>query len=91
MGFLDKLATWLNLKRQEAYILCIGLDNSGKSTIINKLKPAQVRSDTTLYHIALTDPGRPMLGVKFHCLKSQCRSLVSASRNTPCGQAVSPR
>ena len=89
MGFLDRLATWLNLKRQEAYILCIGLDNSGKSTIINKLKPAQVRSDRTLY--ALTYPGRAMLGcVKFHCLKSQCRSHVSAFRNT-CGQTVSPR
>jgi ADP-ribosylation factor-like protein 6 len=43
MGFLETLATWLSLKRKEAYVLCVGLDNSGKSTIINKLKPAQTK------------------------------------------------
>ncbi|XP_076819329.1 ADP-ribosylation factor-like protein 6 [Clavelina lepadiformis] len=43
MGWLEKLANWLQVRKKEASILCIGLDNSGKSTIINKLKPANAR------------------------------------------------
>lgn len=43
MGFFDSFARWLGLKKKTAAVLCVGLDNSGKSTIINKLKPAQVK------------------------------------------------
>ncbi|XP_013919323.1 PREDICTED: ADP-ribosylation factor-like protein 6 isoform X4 [Thamnophis sirtalis] len=45
MGLFDKLACWLGLKKKEVHVLCLGLDNSGKTTIINKLKPynAQVQ------------------------------------------------
>nr|XP_005992054.1 PREDICTED: ADP-ribosylation factor-like protein 6 isoform X2 [Latimeria chalumnae] len=43
MGLFDKLASWLGLKRREVNVLCLGLDNSGKSTIINHLKPASAR------------------------------------------------
>ncbi|KAG7264681.1 hypothetical protein CRUP_035340 [Coryphaenoides rupestris] len=39
MGLFDKLAGWLGLKRKEVNVLCLGLDNSGKTTIINQLKP----------------------------------------------------
>ncbi|NP_001171750.1 ADP-ribosylation factor-like protein 6 [Saccoglossus kowalevskii] len=39
MGLLDKLAAWLGFKKKEVHVLCIGLDNSGKTTIINQLKP----------------------------------------------------
>ncbi|XP_077992319.1 ADP-ribosylation factor-like protein 6 isoform X2 [Glandiceps talaboti] len=39
MGFLDKLSAWLGFKKKEVHILCVGLDNSGKTTIINQLKP----------------------------------------------------
>uniref|UniRef100_A0AAQ4Q6Q7 ADP-ribosylation factor-like protein 6 n=1 Tax=Gasterosteus aculeatus aculeatus TaxID=481459 RepID=A0AAQ4Q6Q7_GASAC len=41
MGLFDKLAGWLGLKK-EVNVLCLGLDNSGKTTIINQLKPANV-------------------------------------------------
>ncbi|XP_055499659.1 ADP-ribosylation factor-like protein 6 isoform X2 [Leucoraja erinacea] len=40
MGLLDKLSACLRLRRKSANILCLGLDNSGKSTIIDRLKPA---------------------------------------------------
>uniref|UniRef100_A0A3B4D2Q2 ADP-ribosylation factor-like protein 6 n=1 Tax=Pygocentrus nattereri TaxID=42514 RepID=A0A3B4D2Q2_PYGNA len=39
MGLFDKLAGWLGLKKKEVNVLCLGLDNSGKTTIINQLKP----------------------------------------------------
>ena len=42
MGFLDSLVTWLGLKNKEARVLCVGLDNSGKTTLINQLKPEAV-------------------------------------------------
>lgn len=41
MGLFDKLAGWLGLKK-EVNVLCLGLDNSGKTTIINHLKPTNV-------------------------------------------------
>ena len=44
MGFLDRLAALFGLKKKEAHVLCIGLDNSGKTTIINRLKPEKVRT-----------------------------------------------
>ena len=44
MGFLDKLSQIFGRKK-EASILCLGLDNSGKTTIINRLKPE--KSQTT--------------------------------------------
>jgi len=46
MGLFDALANWLGLKRKKAKVICVGLDNSGKTTIINKMKPATV--DTKL-------------------------------------------
>lgn len=42
MGLLDKLTGWLGLKKKEVNVLCLGLDNSGKTTIINQLKPSNV-------------------------------------------------
>lgn len=47
MGLFDKLANWLGIKKKEINVLCVGLDNSGKTTVINKLKPDRV-SGTTL-------------------------------------------
>ena len=42
MGFFDRLGRLLGLKKKELNVLCIGLDNSGKTSIINKLKPDKV-------------------------------------------------
>lgn len=44
MGVFDNLVKWLGLKKKEVNVLCLGLDNSGKTTIINKLKPDRVSS-----------------------------------------------
>ncbi|KAF7211704.1 ADP-ribosylation factor-like protein 6 [Nothobranchius furzeri] len=42
MGLFDKLVGWLGLKK-EVNVLCLGLDNSGKTTIINRLKPSNAQ------------------------------------------------
>lgn len=38
MGLLDKLVHYLGLKKKEVKILVVGLNNSGKSTVVNNLK-----------------------------------------------------
>ncbi|KAF4106580.1 hypothetical protein G5714_012570 [Onychostoma macrolepis] len=43
-GLFDKLAGWLGLKKKEVNVLCLGLDNSGKTTIINQLKPSNAQA-----------------------------------------------
>ncbi len=39
MGLFDMIASALGLSRREARVLVVGLDNSGKTTLINHLKP----------------------------------------------------
>ena len=45
MGILDRLVRWLGINRSEAKVLVVGLDNSGKTTIINHLKPVDHQRD----------------------------------------------
>ncbi|RMZ96028.1 ADP-ribosylation factor 6 [Brachionus plicatilis] len=44
MGLLDKLESFLGGKKKDFNILVIGLDNSGKSTVVNNLKPNDDRA-----------------------------------------------
>ena len=43
-GIFSKLKRMLGFPRNEVQILVIGLDNSGKTTIINHIKPKQLQS-----------------------------------------------
>ena len=44
MAFFTKLLTFLGFKKREANILVVGLDNSGKTTIMNHFKPAEEKT-----------------------------------------------
>jgi ADP-ribosylation factor-like protein 6 len=44
MGLFKKLATALGLSKHEVRIVVVGLDNSGKTTLINHVKPSKVTS-----------------------------------------------
>lgn len=44
MGLFDKLATMLKVKKEQVNILLVGLNNSGKSTIVNHFKDTDERS-----------------------------------------------
>ena len=46
MGLFSKLAEFLGVKKKEANVVVVGLDNSGKTTILNYMKP-EVNSHTT--------------------------------------------
>jgi len=41
MGVFDRFARWLGIKKKDVNVLILGLDNSGKTTIINHLKPEE--------------------------------------------------
>ncbi|KAM3956810.1 ADP ribosylation factor-like 6 [Aphomia sociella] len=44
MGLLDKLSIWLGRGKTEVTVLVLGLDNSGKSTLLNTLRPTELRA-----------------------------------------------
>ena len=44
MGLLSKLVEWLGVKKKEANIVVVGLDNSGKTTILNHMKPDETKT-----------------------------------------------
>ena len=38
MGLIDRLLKIFGVKKDGAKVVCVGLDNSGKTTLLNKLK-----------------------------------------------------
>lgn len=48
MGLFDMLANILKIKKEQINILVVGLNNSGKSTIVNHFKDPEERSSVTL-------------------------------------------
>ena len=44
MGLFKKLSQMLAPGKTKVRVICVGLDNSGKSTLINFLKPKKVGS-----------------------------------------------
>lgn len=54
MGVFDNLMKWLGLKRKEVKVLCVGLDNSGKTTVLNQLKPEESRVKNVVPTIGFT-------------------------------------
>lgn len=44
MGLFDKLANMLKMKKEQINILVVGLNNSGKSTIVNHFKNPNERT-----------------------------------------------
>lgn len=44
MGLFDKLANMLKIKKEQINILVVGLNNSGKSTIVNHFKNPDERA-----------------------------------------------
>ena len=53
----------MGIRKKEINVLCIGLDNSGKTTIINKLKPDKVYENLVDYNWLTTDVKRSKLGL----------------------------
>jgi ADP-ribosylation factor-like protein 6 len=54
MGLFDRLAQWLGIKKKSSCVLCVGLDNSGKTTIINRLKPDRAQTTDIVPTVGFT-------------------------------------
>lgn len=48
MGLFDKLVSLLKIKKEQINILVAGLNNSGKSTIVNHFKNPDEKSSITV-------------------------------------------
>ena len=55
MGILQRLLDAIGFAKPQCKVLCVGLDNSGKSTVIQHLKPKQVRICTLSVDLKLLD------------------------------------
>ena len=65
MGFWNSFLTWLKIKKKEANILIVGLDNSGKSTIVQYFQsPGAKRTETV-----------PTIGFRVDKIKSKFLQL----------------
>ncbi|XP_030850611.1 ADP-ribosylation factor-like protein 6 [Strongylocentrotus purpuratus] len=65
MGLLDYFARLFGSSKKEAQVLCVGLDNSGKSTIINRLKPDESTSEDIVATVGFTVERFQTPGVRF--------------------------
>jgi len=65
MGLFDKLSGLFRVKKREASIICVGLDNSGKTTIINKLKPDKCQVTDVAPTVGFTVEKLAMPGLAF--------------------------
>ena len=43
MGFFDKLVSLFGIKKKECRVVVVGLDNSGKTTVLNHFKPMEAK------------------------------------------------
>ncbi|XP_024919495.1 ADP-ribosylation factor-like protein 3 [Cynoglossus semilaevis] len=80
MGLLDKLSRWLGLRKKEVNVLCLGLDNSGKTTIINQLKPPHQTNllgplSPEWKHVTQTPAQEIVPTIGFNIEKFKCSSL----------------
>lgn len=48
MGLLDSLIEWLGLSRREVNVLVVGLDNSGKTSLLKFLRPQEAQTGDTV-------------------------------------------
>lgn len=64
MGLWDSFIEWLGFGKREANVLVVGLDNSGKSSILNHLRPKESQVVETV----------PTIG--FNIEKIECKGLT---------------
>jgi len=72
MGLFDRLVSALGLRKRECNVLVVGLDNSGKSTVLNHFKPQEQK------HAEIV----PTVGFNVERFKS--RRFTSSSESTHC-------
>lgn len=70
MGLLDKLVTLFGLRKQEVKVLVVGLNNSGKTTVLNHFKSEDDKSTEIV----------PTVGFNIEKFKSKFLLHIALSR-----------
>jgi ADP-ribosylation factor-like protein 6 len=65
MGLLDSFIEWLGFGRREVNVLVVGLDNSGKSSILNYLRPRDSQAFETVPTIGFNVENFTCKGLSF--------------------------
>ena len=71
MGLFDKLVNFLGLKKKECSVLVLGLDNSGKSTILNHFKPDEEKYHNIVPTVGFSVEKFKSMEIVYCCL--QCK------------------
>lgn len=66
MGLFGKLANFLGIKKREVHVLVIGLNNSGKSTVVNHFKHEEDRVTEIV----------PTVGFNVEKFQSRCPLII---------------
>lgn len=80
MGLFDKLGKMLKIKKEQINILVVGLNNSGKSTIVNHFKNPDERASIIV----------PTVGFNVERFQSKytvaklCKLILAESDHRPC-------
>ncbi|CAH1640518.1 unnamed protein product [Spodoptera littoralis] len=102
MGLLDKLSVWLGRGRTDVTVLVLGLDNSGKSTLLAALRPPDARApDTRPPHAAppsdtvrTTSPAAACRSARGTCRArrgtARCGSATTAARTRSSSSSTPP-
>ena len=74
MGLFDKLTNILGIRKKECNVLVVGLDNSGKSTVLNHFKPEEYKNPDIVPTVGFNvekfksdDDGTKMIRLKDEC------------------------
>eukprot|EP01135_Chromosphaera_perkinsii_P009775 Nk52_evm1s1889 gene=Nk52_evmTU1s1889 len=90
MGLFNLLARWLGMKKKRVSVLCLGLDNAGKTTILSKLQADAGRMNNN--HSSSggeQDPITPTVGFKVNTMDSLLPGGGTPGGNTSSGSGSS--
>ena len=83
MGLFELIAGVFGYSKRQARIVVIGLDNSGKTTLINHIKPKKVGRSSYLRLYSDIVDSCYQLGVKLHCRITSHHVFAGKHRNYP--------
>jgi len=75
MGLFTKLAEWLGMKKKQANVVVVGLDNSGKTTILNHMKPEESKQ-----HDIVPTIGFKVENFQYQSLQMTCFDMSGQGR-----------
>ena len=77
MGLLDKLSNYLGSRKKDINLLLVGLDNSGKTSIVNLLKPQESRLVNVIPTVGFSVEKFTSKGIHFTAFDMSGKSMLN--------------